>query len=111
MARDIYKTLISVIAYKVVFDKLNHALWDGLYVDEASSSGIEPFLQELKQNLEKIADSIDDDIVRTKVTTDIMRASYDGFLLVLLAGRPSRNFTHEDSSFIKEISIFLWIFF
>lgn len=31
-----------------------------------------------------------------------MRASYEGFLLVLLAGGHSRNFTREDSAIIKE---------
>ncbi|GJV77912.1 protein unc-13 homolog isoform X1 [Tanacetum coccineum] len=100
--QDGTQEICEVIAYKVVFHKLNRVLWDGLYVGEVSSSRIEPFLQELKQHLEKIAKSIDNDIVRTKVTTDIMRASYDGFLLVLLAGGPSRNFTHEDSSMIKQ---------
>nr|GEU35786.1 hypothetical protein [Tanacetum cinerariifolium] len=100
--QDGIQELCEVIAYKLVFHELNHVLWDGLYVDEASFSRIEPFLQELKQHLENIAEYIDNDIVRTKVTTDIMRASYDGFLLVLLAGGPSRNFTHEDSSMMKE---------
>ncbi|GJZ77204.1 mammalian uncoordinated homology 13 protein [Tanacetum coccineum] len=37
-----------------------------------------------------------------EVTTDIIRTSYDGFLLVLQAGGLSRKFTHEDSSMIKE---------
>lgn len=41
------------------------------------------------------------------MVTDIMRASYEGFLLVLLDGGHSRNFTHEDSLIIKEDFNFL----
>ncbi|XP_024960334.1 protein unc-13 homolog isoform X2 [Cynara cardunculus var. scolymus] len=99
---DGIQDLCEITAYKVVFHELNHVFWDGLYVDEASASRIEPFLQELQQNLEKIAEIIQEDTVKTRVITDIMRASYDGFLLVLLAGGPSRNFTREDSAIIKE---------
>ncbi|KAJ9551119.1 hypothetical protein OSB04_015164 [Centaurea solstitialis] len=94
--------LCEVTAYKVVFHELSHVFWDGLYVDEASASRIDPFLQELRLNLEKIAEIIQEDTVKTRVSTDIMRASYEGFLLVLLAGGPSRNFTREDSAILKE---------
>ncbi|GJY24759.1 retrotransposon protein, putative, ty1-copia subclass [Tanacetum coccineum] len=59
--QDGTQEICEVIAYKVVFHKLNHVLWDSLYVDEVSSSRIEPFQQELKQDLEKIAENIDND--------------------------------------------------
>lgn len=45
---------------------------------------------------------IQDDVIRTSVVTEIMRASCDGFLLVLLAGGHSRNFTPQDSFIIQE---------
>ncbi|WCJ29520.1 hypothetical protein M5689_011150 [Euphorbia peplus] len=93
--------LSEALAYKVVFHDLSHVLWDGLYVGEASSSRIESFLQELDRILFTIADNMQER-VRTRVVTDIMRASFDGFLLVLLAGGPSRCFTRQDYEIIEE---------
>lgn len=98
--------LCEAIAYKIIFHDLGHVLWDALYVGEVSSSRIEPFLQELEQYLEIISSTVHNR-VRTRVITDIMKASFDGFLLVLLAGGPSRAFTREDSEMIKEDFKFL----
>lgn len=98
--------LCEATAYKVVFQELSHVLWDGLYVGEVSSTRIEPFLQELERYLEIISSTVHDR-VRTRVITDIMKASFDGFLLVLLAGGPSRAFTHQDSELIEEDFKFL----
>lgn len=90
----------EAVAYKLVFHDLSHVLWDGLYVGDASSSRIEPFLQELEQNLLIISDTMNER-ARTRVITDIMRASFDGFLLVLLAGGPTRAFSRQDSQIIE----------
>lgn len=98
--------LCEAIAYKIIFHELSHVLWDGLYVGEVSSSRIEPFLQELERNLEIISSTVHDR-VRTRLITDVMKASFDGFLLVLLAGGPSRAFTQQDSEIIKEDFKFL----
>ncbi|KAJ7958818.1 Retinol dehydrogenase 13 [Quillaja saponaria] len=93
--------LCEAVAYKIVFHDLSHVLWDGLYVGEPSSSRIEPFLQELEQNLTIISDIVHER-VHTRIITDIMRASFDGFLLVLLAGGPSRAFSRQDSQIIED---------
>uniref|UniRef100_A0A6M2EKY5 MHD1 domain-containing protein n=1 Tax=Populus davidiana TaxID=266767 RepID=A0A6M2EKY5_9ROSI len=98
--------LCEATAYKVVFHELSHVLWDGLYVGEVSSSRIEPFLQELEQYLEIISSTVHDR-VRTRVITDVMKASFDGFLMVLLAGGPARAFTLQDSEIIEEDFKFL----
>ncbi|KAI3801978.1 hypothetical protein L1987_30098 [Smallanthus sonchifolius] len=97
----------EAVAYKLIFVELKHVFWDSLYVGDTSSSRIEPFLQELEENLEVVAETVQDNIVRTRLITNIMRASFEGFLLVLLAGGPSRNFTPEDSSIIQEDFRFL----
>lgn len=94
-------------AYKLIFEELSHVYWDSLYVSDISSSRIEPFLQELEQDLEIIATTVQDNTIRTRLITNIMRASFDGFLLILLAGGPSRSFTLEDSSIIQEDFRFL----
>ncbi|KAI4350812.1 hypothetical protein L6164_005226 [Bauhinia variegata] len=93
--------LRETIGYKVIFYDLRHVLWDGLYIGEVSSSRTEPFLQELEQYLEVISSTVHDR-VRTRVITDVMKASFDGFLLVLLAGGPSRSFTLQDAVVIEE---------
>lgn len=98
--------LCEATAYKVVFHELSHVLWDGLYIGDVSSSRIEQFLQELEQYLEIISSTVHDR-VRTRAITDIMKASLDGFLLVLLAGGPSRGFTLQDSGIIEEDFKFL----
>ncbi|XAR53371.1 hypothetical protein NMG60_11021907 [Bertholletia excelsa] len=98
--------LCETAAYKVVFHDLSHVLWDGLYVGEVSSSRIEPFLQELDQQLEIISATVHDR-VRTRVITDVMRASFDGFLFVLLAGGPSRAFSRQDYDALEEDFRFL----
>lgn len=98
--------LCEATAYRIVFHDLSHVLWDGLYVGEVQYSRIEPFLQELEQYLVFISSNVHDR-VRTRVITYIMRASFDGFLLVLLAGGPLRAFTLQDSGMIEEDFKFL----
>ncbi|KAL4374766.1 hypothetical protein HN51_008594 [Arachis hypogaea] len=93
--------ICEFMAYKIVFHDLGHVLWDGLYVGEVSYSRIEPFLHELEQYLEIISSTVHDK-VRTRVIVDIMQASFDGFLLVLLAGGPPRAFSLQDSAIIEE---------
>lgn len=93
--------LSEALGYKLVFHDLSHVLMDGLYVGEPSASRIEPFLQELERSLTSIVDTINDR-VRTRIIADIMRASLDGFLLVLLAGGPSRAFSRQDSEIIED---------
>lgn len=93
--------LSEITSYKIVFQELSHVLWDGLYVGEVSSSRIELFLQELEHYLETIATTVHDR-VRTRLITEVMKASFEGFLLVLVAGGPSRSFTQQDSVIIEE---------
>jgi len=95
------QALSEAVAYKLVFHDLSHVFWDGLYVGEPSSSRIEPFIQEVERNL-LIISNIIHERVRPRVVTDIMRASFDGFLLVLLAGGPSRAFMRQDSQIIED---------
>ncbi|KAI8553804.1 hypothetical protein RHMOL_Rhmol05G0044400 [Rhododendron molle] len=98
--------LCEATAYKVVFHDLSHVLWDGLYVGEVSLYRIEPFLEELEQHLEIILATAHDR-VRTRLITEVMKASFEGFLFVLLAGGPSRAFTRQDSDTLEEDFKFL----
>ncbi|XP_073276051.1 protein unc-13 homolog [Primulina huaijiensis] len=88
-------------AYKIVFHDLGHILWDSLYVGDPASSRVEPFLHELENTLTIVADTVQER-VRTRIVADIMRASFEGFLLVLLAGGPTRAFSRHDSQIIED---------
>ncbi|KAL1291094.1 hypothetical protein HN51_059638 [Arachis hypogaea] len=98
--------LCEAVAYRIVFHDLRQVLWDGLYIGDPSSSRIEPFLQELERKLMFVSDTVHERI-RTRLITEIMRASFDGFLLVLLAGGPSRAFSRKDSQIIEDDFKFL----
>ena len=98
---EVIQPICEAVAYRIVFHDLGHDLWDGLYAVEPASSRIEPFLQELEQKLTVIADTIHER-VRTRIVADIMRASFDGFLLVLLAGGPTRAFSKQDFQIIED---------
>lgn len=100
------RQLSEACAYKIVFHDLKHVLADYLYIGEISSSRIEPFLQELEQYLEVISVTVHDR-VRTRVITDVMKASFEGFMLVLLAGGPQRAFNLRDSQIVEEDFKFL----
>ncbi|XP_073285335.1 protein unc-13 homolog [Primulina huaijiensis] len=88
-------------AYKIVFHDLGHTLWDSLYVGDPASSRIEHFLLDLEKTLTIVADTVQER-VRTRIVADIMRASFEGFLLVLLAGGPTRAFSPQDSQIIED---------
>ncbi|KAL4560306.1 hypothetical protein LXL04_032456 [Taraxacum kok-saghyz] len=94
--------LCESTAYKLVFHDLRNSLWDNLYVGGPATSPIEPFLQDLEHSLTIVADSVSHDRVRTRLIAEIMKACFEGFLLVLLAGGPSRFFTVQDGRVIED---------
>ncbi|XP_023743121.1 protein unc-13 homolog [Lactuca sativa] len=94
--------LCESTAYKIVFHDLRNSLWDNLYVGGPTCSPIEPFLQELEQNLTVIADNVQHERVRTRLVAEVMKASFEGWLLVLLGGGPTRCFTIQDSRGIED---------
>ncbi|KAK1312497.1 hypothetical protein QJS10_CPA07g00841 [Acorus calamus] len=93
--------LCEATAYRLIFHDLGNVLWENLYVGEASVSRIDPFLKELDPNLEMISNTLHGR-VRNRVITAIMKASFDGFLLVILCGGPARAFTRLDSQIIED---------
>ncbi|XP_042488455.1 protein unc-13 homolog [Macadamia integrifolia] len=99
--REGIQQLSEATAYKIIFHDLSHVLWDGLYVGEPASSRIEPLLTELEKNLGIIAETVHNR-VRTLLITEVMKASFDGFSLVLLAGGPSRAFSQQDAQIIED---------
>ncbi|CAA7410096.1 unnamed protein product [Spirodela intermedia] len=99
--REGIQQLCEIAAYRIVFHELNHVLWDGLYVREAAAARVAPLLKELDLVLEKISSSLHNR-VRNRAITSLMKASFEGFLLVLLAGGPSRAFSIGDSQILED---------
>ncbi|KAG8056499.1 hypothetical protein GUJ93_ZPchr0002g25190 [Zizania palustris] len=93
--------LCETTAYKVTFYDLGHILWDILYVGDIASSRVEILLRELDPILETISGMVHNK-VRNRAITALMKATFDGFLLVLLAGGPLRAFTRQDSQIIED---------
>lgn len=93
--------MCEATAYRVTFHDLRHVLYDGLYISETTSSRIYPLLKELENKLETLSSTLHNR-VRNRAVTALMKASFDGFLLAILAGGPSRNFTLEDSELLED---------
>ncbi|CAM0951062.1 unnamed protein product [Alopecurus aequalis] len=93
--------LCETTAYKVTFYDLGHILWDILYVGDTASSRAELLLRELDPILETISGTVHIK-VRNRAITALMKATFDGFLLVLLAGGPLRAFTCQDARIIED---------
>ncbi|KAK1608633.1 hypothetical protein QYE76_032306 [Lolium multiflorum] len=98
--QDGIRQLCDTTAYNVVFSYLSHVLLDTLYVGGTASNRVEPLLRELHSILGVIS-GIMYNGVRDRLITVLMKASFDGFLLVLLAGGPTRAFTLQDSQTIE----------
>ncbi|ONM54409.1 Retinol dehydrogenase 13 [Zea mays] len=93
--------ICETTAYKVMFYDLGHVLWDTLYVGDTASNRVEVLLRELDPVLETISGMVHNK-VRNRAITALMKATFDGFLLVLLAGGPLRAFTRQDSQIIED---------
>ncbi|KAG2634622.1 hypothetical protein PVAP13_2NG173900 [Panicum virgatum] len=93
--------ICETTAYKVTFYDLGHVLWDTLYVGDTATNRVEVLLRELDPVLETISGMVHNK-VRNRAITALMKATFDGFLLVLLAGGPLRAFTRQDSQVIED---------
>lgn len=94
------RQLCETTAYKLVFNDLSHVLLDTLYVGGTASNRVESLLRELDPILKMISGIVHNG-VRNRLITALMKGSFDGFLLVLLAGGPTRAFSLQDSHIIE----------
>ncbi|KAE8734981.1 hypothetical protein F3Y22_tig00000538pilonHSYRG00036 [Hibiscus syriacus] len=91
----------EVAAYRLIFFDSNTDFYDGLYVGDVTNSRIRPAIKILKQNL-TLLNAMVTDQAQQLATKDIMKASFEAFLMVLLAGGPSRAFNRSDHEMIDE---------
>eukprot|EP00249_Psilotum_nudum_P017522 c26371_g1_i1 orf=242-3094(+) len=95
------RQLCEVAAYKVVFQDLCSVFWDGLYCGGVEHARISEVIEQLDTKLEVIANTVHGQL-RNNVVSELMRVCFEGLLMVLLAGGPSRVFLVSDADMLDE---------
>uniref|UniRef100_A0ACD5WTX6 Uncharacterized protein n=1 Tax=Avena sativa TaxID=4498 RepID=A0ACD5WTX6_AVESA len=91
----------EVAAYRLVFFDSHQSLYDVLYAGGVADARIRPALRTLKQNLSLLL-SVLVDRAQPVAVREVMKASFQAFLTVLLAGGNHRSFTKEDHAMVEE---------
>lgn len=91
----------EVTAYRLVFLDSNTAFYECLYVFSVSNSRIRPTLRTLEQNLTLLS-AILIDHAQPLAAKEVMKAAFECFLMVLLAGGSTRTFCRSDYQMIEE---------
>ncbi|GFP85832.1 hypothetical protein PHJA_000727000 [Phtheirospermum japonicum] len=91
----------EVSAYRLIFLDSNPVFYGGLYSGNVANTRIRPAIGLLKQNLTLLC-AIVTERAQPTVLKEVMKASFEAFLMVLLAGGGSRMFTRLDHPMIEE---------
>ncbi|OIV90004.1 hypothetical protein TanjilG_00350 [Lupinus angustifolius] len=91
----------EVAAYRLIFLDSNSTFYDSLYVGDVDNARIRPALRILKQNI-TLMTAILADRAQPLAMKEVMKATFDAFLMVLLAGGSSRVFNRLDHVMIQE---------
>ncbi|GMJ01997.1 CELLULOSE-RELATED DUF810 [Hibiscus trionum] len=91
----------EVAAYRLIFLDSNSVFYEGLYVGDVTNARIRPAIKILKQDL-TLLNAMVTDRAQLLATKEVMKASFEAFLMVLLAGGPSRTFNRSDHEMIDE---------
>ncbi|KAJ3693151.1 hypothetical protein LUZ60_012246 [Juncus effusus] len=102
-ARDTIQSSIlhvsEVAAFRLIFTDMSSVFYDALYVGNVAEVRVRPAVRALKQNLTFLTNVLID---RPVALREVMKASFDVFQLVLLAGGVSRAFLKADHQMIFE---------
>ena len=93
--------LSEVASYRLIFLDSNTFFYDTLFVGDVASSRIQPALTVLKHNI-KLMTAILTERAKALAVKEVMKACFDAFLMVLLAGGSSRMFNESDHTSIQE---------
>ncbi|TKY53684.1 DUF810 protein [Spatholobus suberectus] len=91
----------EVAAYRLIFLDSNSVFYGSLYVGDVANARIRPALRILKQNI-TLMTTLVADRAQALAMKEVMKASFDAFLMVLLAGGSSRVFNRSDHVLIQE---------
>ncbi|XP_030463969.1 protein unc-13 homolog [Syzygium oleosum] len=99
--REACQHVSEVAAHCLIFVDSNHIFYNSLYIGEVASARIRPTLRTLKQNLSLLCMILIDQ-AQPLAMREVMKASFDAYLMVLLAGGNSRIFYRSDHRMIEE---------
>ncbi|CAK9180196.1 unnamed protein product [Ilex paraguariensis] len=91
----------EVAAYRLIFLDSNSVFYGSLYVGDVENARIRPALRILKQNLTLLCAMVTDR-AQPLALKELMKASFEAYLMVLLAGGSSRIFSRSDHEMIEE---------
>ena len=95
------KHLSEVSAYRLIFLDSCSVFYESLYVFRVLNSRIRPALRILKQNLTLLG-AILIDHAQPLAATELMKATFESYLMVLLAGGSTRSFCRSDYQMIEK---------
>ncbi|XP_061348637.1 protein unc-13 homolog [Gastrolobium bilobum] len=91
----------EVASYRLIFLDSNSYFYDTLYVGDVANARINNGLTILKHNI-KLMRAILTEKAQALAVKEVMKACFDAFLMVLLAGGTTRMFNESDHQSIKE---------
>ncbi|KAL3724677.1 hypothetical protein ACJRO7_029788 [Eucalyptus globulus] len=91
----------EVAAYRLIFLDSNSVFYENLYAGDVANARVRPVLRILKQNLTLLC-AILTDCAQPLAVKEIMKAAFEAYLMVLLAGGNSRVFYRADHRMIEE---------
>ncbi|XP_020225841.1 protein unc-13 homolog [Cajanus cajan] len=91
----------EVAAYRLIFLDSNSVFYGSLYFGDVANARIRPALRILKQNI-TLMTTLVADRAQALAMKEVMKASFDAFLMVLLAGGNSRVFNRSEHAMIQE---------
>ncbi|KAM3326828.1 protein unc-13 [Capsicum chacoense] len=91
----------EVASYRLIFFDSHSVFYGSLYVRDVENTRIRPALKALKQNLTLLC-AILTDKAQPLALKEVMKASFESYLMVLLAGGSKRIFSRADHQIIEE---------
>ncbi|XP_078446755.1 protein unc-13 homolog [Wolffia australiana] len=91
----------EVAACRLTFLDSSSVLYEGLYAGDVANARIRPALRRLKQNLAWIGEAVAER-AQSIAIRELMKATFEAFLMVLLAGGACRAFQREEQGMIAE---------
>ncbi|KAF6173688.1 hypothetical protein GIB67_000590 [Kingdonia uniflora] len=93
--------VLEVATFRLIFLDSNIAFYNSLYVGDVTNARIYPALRNLKQNLTFLA-AIVIDRAQPLAVKEVMKASFEAFLMILLVEGSARIFLKLDHEMISE---------
>ncbi|KAI4368426.1 hypothetical protein MLD38_016983 [Melastoma candidum] len=99
--KEEFKHMSEVAAYRLIFRDSGYVLYDTLYSGNVSNTQFKTTLEVLKRNLSLLRETLDENAQELAIEYT-MRASFDAYLRVLIAGGNTRVFHQTDHKVIED---------